>query len=240
MDKYFERKLFPDIIDNKKISYDPTFIARRFSKFYKIYGEEIVDNHRVFQKAREMFTAAGFLYALSTFANIKHTLSPAYDESTPDVYGYYCVSHKKIKDSKKRIVMNIEITDWEKHSDETLSERILGKLKNKIYPSNYHLLVYVSKEGEKNKILEDISYLSKIDLNIKAIWALGSFRKNQKDEFRIVNIYNKSMKSGFYLELNINNFFNKKINPFDFSFSIKGRGKDFFSGIYPLAYPTLK
>lgn len=240
--KRFEKELFPDILDKKRIAYDPSFVAKRFLKCYEIYGKKTVDSHNFFQKAREMFTAAAFLYAFSEASDKGHMLAPVYNESTPDIYGYYCEPNKKIKNGKNRIVMNVEITDWEEHSGEKLSERVLNKLKNKAYSPNYHLLVYISREGEKQNILEEISLLVKRKLSVKAVWTIGSVRSNGKDTFQIINIYsnNEKIPAGFYLELNIFNFLKKKRNPFDFCFLIKSKGEDFFSGNFILEYPKFE
>lgn len=238
--KNFSRELFPDVLEGKKVAYNPTFVARRYTKSCSIYGEELVFKSRRFQKAREMFAAAGFLYAYSGLTEKSFTLSPVYDDTTPDIYGYYEVPSEKIVGEKNRIRMNIEVTDWEGHTADTLYERIIKKLANKAYPKNYILLVVASREGQRSDLYEEVQKLKKEKLSVKTVWVIGALKNDVKETFQIINVYDINVESGFSFEFSVYDFLHVQREPYDFVYMLKGRGgSSHVTDNYRLPYPSL-
>jgi hypothetical protein len=138
----FEKLLFPE-----SPLLTPYVVIERFEGAVRFYGKDLVLTDRRFQKAREMHATAIFLLGRSKLVvgNEKYWLAPSYDE-VPDVYAYRFQPHPDIPDGQQTVQYFIEVTDWEAHSKETLSERVKNKLAGKAYPFHFILLVHAKKD----------------------------------------------------------------------------------------------
>lgn len=184
MSTKFELALFPN-----DRSYSPTFIISRFQRMIEKYGENVVLKNRKFKKARELQIAALAICGLSLIEEKEYWISPEYKDETPDVYAFWIGKSGKIKNSNSKELINIEITVWDINCESELFETILRKLKDKVYPDYYFLLIHAMRPNE----VIDLNFLHQKLKNeepkIGGILLITSIIGNKKDEHMLVNIY---------------------------------------------------
>src|SRR6266481_3135941 len=120
----FEKLLFPDDWMS------PAFVVERFNLSIQKYGANLVLGDSRFKRAREMWITAVSLLGLQSISEKVFWLKPEYNEQAPDTYGTFFTPHATIQDTDSQVLMPIEVTEWEGHSEDGLVQRIIKKLHN--------------------------------------------------------------------------------------------------------------
>jgi hypothetical protein len=182
----FNQKLFA----NHEYWFSPSWITDTFDYYEKQYSLKVVLEHKNSKKLKEMWATATFLLGYQKFTETEQWLKPCYD-TTPDVFAACFVPSERMKDSQDLAILNVEVTEWEGRTTQTLTERILNKLKDKKYPKDYQLLVHITRQGELNinmdKIYKDLEGRS---LDIHSIWVLaGNSTPRTWDNYSIWRVF---------------------------------------------------
>ena len=191
----FEQKIFPD-----KFIYDPVSVINRFNSAIKKYGEDKVFKDRRFQKSREMWISSVFLLGLYEMIEpkIDHWLKPCYDQ-WPDTRGVFFSPREDIKDSDIQKWVYLEITEWDKHSSESLCDQILKKVKYKNYPKNYVLVIYIKKLLVKVNLKSVFEKLKKFNISNLYIFVVAS-DINKSGDHCVVCLHPEYRREDFYLK----------------------------------------
>jgi hypothetical protein len=191
----FEQKVFP-----QDIAVRPSFAIGRFTAAARKYGHHRVLTESKFKKAREVRTTAAFLLGLSKITGKTYWVKPEYEENTPDTYGISFSPHPKYQDGNVREILNIELKEYEVHSEEDLLSFIRGKLSNKYLPDHYILLVHANRAHEQINTEEVFTELSKVKLRLGEVWLLGNIEDGSDDKFVLVSLYRTRAGTFFHLE----------------------------------------
>lgn len=99
-------------------------------------------------------------------------------------------------------MQNVEIFEYESHSNTDLVGAVKNKLSGKAYPDNYILLCYVhGRSGEIFKTKDIYKKVKKINLRIAEVWVLANILSPTNSEHVIFQIYPKHNAYRFdYLE----------------------------------------
>jgi hypothetical protein len=215
--KNFEKRLFSD-----RFIYDPVSVIDRFNSAIKKYGEDKVFEDRRFQKSREMWISSVFLLGFYeiTEPKIDYWLKPCYDQ-WPDTYGVFFSPRKDIEDIDIQNWFHIEITEWDEHSSKELSDQILKKIRDKNYPKNYTLVIYVKKIGIKIDLRAAFEKLKKSNVPNLYIFVVTS-DINKSGDHCIACLHPEYKRENFYLQ----EIMEKLKKDYDFVEVKKGRGHD--------------
>ena len=193
----FNKKLFrPEM----GLYFTPAFVLDTFEYYINSFGLDSVLKHRNTKKLKEMWAGATFLLGYQKMTSTEQYIAPCFD-TTPDVvYGMY-IESSKIKDSHDFALLNIEITEWESRTSQDLLTRIQDKLKDKLYPNDYVLLLHITRIGDLNvnmdKIYDDLKICK---LNLQGIWILvGNSRPDVEDNYTCFCVYPSKGKIDFSL-----------------------------------------
>ena len=174
--------------------FSPNFIFKRFQKILEKCGTEYVMKKSKFQKEREAWIAALYLVGLSKNNNKEFWVGIEEVEETPDTYG---VALRDIGKGNSLDKLNIEVCEWENHSQLSLSDHIKRKLKEKKYPNYFILLCYVHhRSGEKVDLDEIYKKIMDEKYNVSEIFVVASQQNNQYDHF-IARLYPNRLKIEF-------------------------------------------
>jgi len=190
-----DRIWFPD-----SVAFSPAYILKVFRIFINKYGTKIVLNHRLFQKAREMWVCAVFSLALTKATGKRFWLSAVNNDTTPDVYAFSWQPHPKIKDANIADRVSIEVTEWDSHSPDDLVGSVLRKKIAKAYPEYYNVLVYVKRYSQKTNLEDIFQQLKKLPIKVSEINLLSSVVGLQKDNHMAVCLYPKRFAVNFSLK----------------------------------------
>lgn len=154
--------------------YSPKIVIYEFSQLIKHAGQDVVFGERKYQADRELWIAS--LFALGISANGKEQYWVGYGkDNTPDaeIVAFKETEHLRGKGRDLELTP-VEIMEFENHALD-FEEELIKKL-NKKYPTNFHLLIFVTKEGawHHDKLVEIVN---KHNPSLAAIWFLGGNMK---------------------------------------------------------------
>lgn len=150
-----------------------------------------------FKLDKEAWITAVFLLGLSKTTNKEYWVAGNLEDSTPDTYG---ISFTELKKGLGREVINLEVFEWENHSQSSLIEHINAKIKNKLYPDYYCLLCYAHSREKENIDTEALyKYFHKNKYSFSELWLLCGIGKNQ-NEYVITRLYPNRLQDKFYLD----------------------------------------
>lgn len=150
----------------------PNFVIHRLQRLFEKHGLKRLLVGNKFRSEREGWITAVFLLGLMGIQDKEYWVGLNSDGSTPDTYG---VTFRKLNNGQSRDILNIEIFEWEKHSNLSIEEAILKKLSNKCYPQYFILLCYIhSRPGEKVEFEKIFRKFEGKKINIGEIWALAN------------------------------------------------------------------
>jgi len=140
----FQDTLLPARID----AFSPGWILERFRKCAESYGLDLVTDHLIFKKLREIQVGALFALGLSRARNREHWVASVPErEQTPDVYAYSFGQHPSILGGLRLEKLHVELKEWDHRNEEDLTEYLRQVLARKKYPQNFHIVVYANKQG---------------------------------------------------------------------------------------------
>jgi hypothetical protein len=227
----FEQRLFPP-----DLAMSPAFAIGRFTAAGRKYGQDRVLTHSRFKKAREIRTTAAFLLGLSKITGKTYWVMPEYEADTPDTYGISFAPHPKYEDGNIRDLLNVEVTEYETHSDEDLIAFVKRKLSNKYLPDHYILLVHVNRASEKINTDQVFVELAKQNLRLGEIWLLGNIEDGSEDKFVVVCLY--STRAGIFFQLNEE--IEKSQGQTEMITMSRGKGKDPAERMLEIKLPELE
>lgn len=177
-------------LDEIKIFYSPAKAIQRMQGTYDMVGAGVGTTSSTFQPVREAWAAAVFLLGYSQITKTEYWLSENPKKHlAPDVFA---IAFREPESPKQRgvsrEVMEIEVCEYDEHSEITLPELLKVKLKNKSYNSSTFILCYVHMEGEM-KLIDVIEGIKDIKTTAREIWLLLHLANAPKGNFVISRVY---------------------------------------------------
>lgn len=177
-------------LDEIKIFYSPAKATQRMQGVYEMAGKDLGIKSTAFQPVREAWAAAVFLLGYSQITKAQYWLSENPKKHlAPDIFA---ITFKEPELPRQRgvsrVIMEIEVCDYDEHARTSLPEHIKNKLKDKSYYPDTFLLCYVHLKGQ-TKLIDVIEGLNDIKTSVREIWLLLHLYNEPKGNFLIARVY---------------------------------------------------
>lgn len=228
-EREFNESIFP-----KNFWFSPSWVIDTFNYYLeesvrktgdRMEGFNDFIRNRKTKKLKEMWVTAVFLLGYEVMTKNPHWLQPCGD-TAPDTVGVCFLKSKRIIDSDDQAQIFIEITEWEKNTKDTLLALIKAKISKKSYPDYYHLVVHITRLGNLNMNLDELSNeLLKIPISIAGIWiVVNSVKLGEPDNYLVACLFPFKIHHEFSLSKAVNRDRENKIPPLMTIIKKKGRG----------------
>lgn len=208
--------LIPEYVDGYKgVWMSPDTIILRLEGLLKKYDYSFVLKSNKFKHEREAWVSAVWALGITHEINTEIWIEIETTEETPDTYVFY---FDVIDNRNYKRVFNIEVADWEEHTDDLLN--IIKNKSKKNYPDYFILLIYARNPKKKINSEEIYSKLKKIKIPFSEIWILTC---TGNDDYVIQRLYPQKSEIPF----NVKSLRDRFKNQISFAkFLKRGRGTD--------------
>jgi|GEM_PF-3433882 len=176
-------------LDNIKIFFSPAKAIARMDNIISRDGKIAAITEDAYKPVREAWAAAVFLLGYSQLTNKQYWLreNPIKNEA-PDIFSISILPPPAGEKGVRREILEIEVCEYDAHSELSLVDHIKEKLKGKAYNKFTFLLCYIHKKGEM-KLGDIIDGLVDVKNSVREIWILFHPGENIKGEFSISRVY---------------------------------------------------
>jgi hypothetical protein len=180
----------------------PYFLAKRFESIRLKYGNDQSLKIAKLKSERELWITAAFILGLSKLTGKSFWIGPNAEDSTPDTYAvsFRSSENEHAKEGQIKEITNIEVFEWEDHSEDSLLDAIRKKVKGKKYPEYFTLLCYVhGRNGEGANVETIFQALKTEEFGFAELWLLSSIQDPINDH-TVVRLYPERARIDFVYE----------------------------------------
>ena len=165
----------------KNVWMSPNTMIQRFSDIISTHGAQNAVYHKQFQPERECWISSIWALGLKEIIKREYWVEIETIDNTPDTYVFYL---DIVDGNYHRQVMNIEVVEWEEHTENI--EQVIKKKCNKNYPNYFYLLIYIRRENVSLEMEKLFKFVQTLQVPFSEIWLVGA---ESDDDYVIAKIF---------------------------------------------------
>jgi hypothetical protein len=157
----------------------PNLVITRMNQLVQKYGVAKATTDGQFKEEREAAITALFILGYRILLQRDFWIGIPQDDPPDNII----VSPQKRVNGRglEKYFRNVEVFEWEGHSQNTLPQAIREKLNGKKYPEDYYLVCQIRRPGDKSNVEDWVQDLQRNKPGVSEVWIVSSIENDSFD-----------------------------------------------------------